>query len=167
MKQEQKQFKVTNEMLANHQQRFRNFLFDYAGQILLMFLILFVVAVVSIITENKALLVYFEKMNEVAQYTFAMCISLVYYNVWEILVARTPGKYITGTMVVDENGEKPGYQMIMMRSLCRLIPFEILSFFGNPCRGWHDSLSNTYVVDIKLMEEKKQLFYFFENSKSE
>jgi hypothetical protein len=31
----------------------------------------------------------------------------------------------------------------LLRSLCRLIPFEVFSGFGVP---WHDSLTNTMVV---------------------
>jgi hypothetical protein len=64
--------------------------------------------------------------------------------------------------VVDENGNKPEYQTIMIRSLCRLIPFDALSFLGATSRGWHDSISRTYVVQKNLLEEKKELFNSFE-----
>ena len=53
------------------------------------------------------------------------------------------------------NGEEPKPKAIMIRSLCRLIPFDALSFLGTNGKGWHDNLSNTYVVDITAFESKK------------
>lgn len=58
---------------------------------------------------------------------------------------RTIGKYITGTIVVKEDGETPGFKDYFLRSLCRIIPFEIFSFLGET--GWHDSISKTRVVN--------------------
>jgi uncharacterized RDD family membrane protein YckC len=39
-----------------------------------------------------------------------------------------------------------------------LIPFEQFSFFGEDGKGWHDSISKTYVVDIAKYEAKKATF---------
>ncbi|MBC8643239.1 RDD family protein [Flavobacterium lindanitolerans] len=75
------------------------------------------------------------------------------------LFSRTIGKFITKTVVVNINGEKPDTQEILVRSLCRLIPFETFSFLGAPNKGWHDSISKTYVVNKELLEKKKELFY--------
>ena len=61
--------------------------------------------------------------------------------------------------MVDINGEKPGTQEILIRSLCRLIPFDAFSFLGAPDKGWHDSISKTYVVKKTLLEDKKKQFY--------
>ena len=55
-----------------------------------------------------------------------------------------------------EDGSKPIFQDIFLRSLCRFIPFEVFSFLGSEGRGWHDSMSNTYVVDIAKFEAKKK-----------
>lgn len=71
---------------------------------------------------------------------------LFYYVFFESLTGRTPGKLLTGTRVVDEQGQKPSFGQILGRSLARMLPFEPLSFFGAENRGWHDSLSKTYVV---------------------
>lgn len=84
-----------------------------------------------------------------------------YYVVAEGVFGSTVGKFITGTVVVDENGNKPGWGIILKRSLCRLIPFEIFSFLGSPSRGWHDSISNTYVVNKKDLENEVKLFHEF------
>ena len=73
-------------------------------------------------------------------------IVLFYFVFFESLIGRTPGKLLTGTRVVDEQGQKPSFGQILGRSLARMLPFEPLSFFGAENRGWHDSLSKTYVV---------------------
>ena len=154
----QKKFQVTEGLLASHAQRFLNLLMDYIAQLFL-FIIAFIIAgVIAQMNGDKDFMVNFVK-NDMAQYTFVTCISLFYYNVFEIFFARTVGKYITQTIVVDENGEKPNHETILVRSLCRLIPFEIFSFLGMPSRGWHDSISKTYVVNKNLLDEKKKQFY--------
>ncbi len=154
----QKQFTVTEEILASHRERFLNLLMDYVGQIFL-YIIAFVIAgTIAQANGNKDFMANFVK-NDIAQYTFATCVTLFYYNVFEIFSARTIGKFITQTIVVDENGEKPNHERILVRSLCRLIPFEMFSFLGMPARGWHDSISKTYVVNKNLLEEKKKQFY--------
>jgi uncharacterized RDD family membrane protein YckC len=153
-----KQFKVTEELLASHSQRFLNLLMDYIAQLFL-FIIAFTVAVTIAETNgNKEFMANFVK-NDISQYTFVACIALVYYNVFEIFFARTVGKFITQTIVVDENGEKPNHERILIRTICRLIPFETLSFIGMPARGWHDSISKTYVVNKNLLDERKKHFY--------
>ncbi len=154
----QKKFTITAEILTSHSQRFLNLLMDYIGQLFL-FIISFSIAVTIAETNgNKDFAANFVK-NDIAQYTFVACISLVYYNVFEIFFARTIGKFITHTIVVDENGEKPNHERILVRTLCRLIPFEILSFIGMPARGWNDSISKTFVVNKNLLDEKKKQFY--------
>ena len=157
----QKKFRVTQELLASHSQRILNLLMDYIAQLFL-FIIAFSIAIaIAESNGNKEFMTNFVK-NDIAQYTFVACISLFYYNVFEIFFARTLGKLITQTLVVDENGEKPNHEAILIRSLCRLIPFEMLSFLGMPARGWHDSISKTYVVNKNLLDEKKKQFYALE-----
>ena len=56
----------------------------------------------------------------------------------------TPGKCATNTVIVNEAGNRPNFGQILGRTFARLIPFDALSFFS--ARGWHDSLSGTYVV---------------------
>lgn len=154
----QKKFMVTAEIMASHSQRFLNLLMDYIAQLFLFIIAFTVAAVIAESNGNKEFMANFVK-NDIAQYTFVTCIALFYYNVFEIFFARTIGKFITQTIVVDEIGEKPNHEQILTRTLCRLIPFEILSFLGMPCRGWHDRISKTYVVNKELLDEKKKQFY--------
>lgn len=68
---------------------------------------------------------------------------------------RSIGKYFTKTKVVMEDGSVPKTTDIILRTLCRLIPFNAFSFFNDEARGWHDSMSDTYVVDIEKFEAKR------------
>jgi uncharacterized RDD family membrane protein YckC len=72
----------------------------------------------------------------------------LYYILFEGLWGQSIGKMITRTKVVDKQGNKPGLGAVVIRAVCRLIPFEPFSFFGKSKRGWHDTLSDTYVVKI-------------------
>jgi uncharacterized RDD family membrane protein YckC len=156
------QFEVTDEILASQGQRFLNLLLDYVGQIALMLLLGVLIGVLSVVMGNPQLATMFDNMNTLTEYGFTIVLVLIYYNLFEIFTSRTLGKFITKTIVVDENGNTPEYQTIMIRSLCRLIPFDALSFLGATSRGWHDSISRTYVVQKNLLEEKKKLFNSFE-----
>lgn len=155
----QRQFTVTEELYATHTQRFLNWLADMVMQILLLFVVLVFIMAIAEANGNKELQHYIINMNTVAQYTASAMITLLYYNLFEIIFSRSVGKFITNTIVVDENGNTPDYQTIMVRSLCRLIPLYGISLLGIPPRGWHDSISKTYVVAKKELEEKKRLFY--------
>ncbi|MCJ7933220.1 MAG: RDD family protein [Chryseobacterium sp.] len=72
---------------------------------------------------------------------------LYYFLMENYLDGRTVGKYITGTKAISTDGTKPTTQQIVYRNLARLIPFDGLSFFG--VNGWHDSWSDTRVIDLK------------------
>ena len=69
----------------------------------------------------------------------AFLITVAYYLILESLTSRTLGKFITGTYVVTHEGLKPGFATILGRTLCRLIPLEILSFLFSSI-GQHDWL---------------------------
>jgi hypothetical protein len=70
---------------------------------------------------------------------------IIYYCLFESLWQRTPGKFLTGTKVVNLDGSKPSFLRILGRSFARYIPFDNLSFLFMT-RGWHDYLSKTLVV---------------------
>ncbi len=70
---------------------------------------------------------------------------LGYYTLIEsITQGKTLGKYITGTRAVKEGGSPITLGDAFMRSICRLVPFEVLcAFGGNP---WHDRWTKTMVI---------------------
>ena len=88
-----------------------------------------------------------EKYPRSIDYLFKSIIGIIYYSVFEATTGRTVGKFITKTKVVNEKGEKPNFGMTLIRSLCRYIPFEPLSFLGSDNSGWHDKLSKTKVIE--------------------
>jgi uncharacterized RDD family membrane protein YckC len=71
---------------------------------------------------------------------------IVYYLFFEGLFQATPGKFITGTRVVDLDGNKPSFAQILGRTFARFVPFEPFSFFSDTEDGWHDRWSGTRVV---------------------
>ncbi|MBW1297916.1 RDD family protein [Aquimarina litoralis] len=72
-----------------------------------------------------------------------------YYSIMEIKFQKTIGKFITKTKVVKMNGEKPTEGDIIARTLCRLIPFDRISFVFVK-NGIHDFLSKTTVVKDQM-----------------
>jgi len=73
-------------------------------------------------------------------------LSITYYIFLEGLTGRTIGKLITQTRVVNATGDSPSFGQVVGRSFARIIPFEAFSFLFGDSRGWHDTLSKTYVV---------------------
>jgi len=80
-------------------------------------------------------------------------IYLLYYISLEAGFGQTLGKLVTGTKVVNKDSTSLTLERVIGRALCRLIPFEILSFVGRRPRGWHDSISKTMVISIKSSSE--------------
>ncbi len=87
------------------------------------------------------------------------CFAVVYYLIFENLFGRTVGKFLTGSIVVNEYGIKPNFTTVFTRTVCRLIPFDALSFLGESGRIWHDSISKTYVVEKNDLEKEMEIFY--------
>lgn len=161
-----KPFRVTNDIVASLAQRFVNWLIDMIVQTILLLILFTIIVTIAHSYGNKTLASYL-LLNPIGQFTFGAIIRLIYYIFLETLTARTLGKVITQTIVVDENGNPPTHEVILIRSLCRLIPFYEVSFFGIPPRGWHDSLSKTFVVDKRMLEEAKRKFYSLQETKTE
>ena len=78
---------------------------------------------------------------------------LYYYLSEKFLNGRTIGKYVTGTKAVTILGGKPSNSDLLKRTFSRLVPFDALSFLGN--NGWHDSWSDTRVVNFKDLENAR------------
>lgn len=80
----------------------------------------------------------------------------LYYFVFEtLLVGKTPAKYLTNTRVVDLDGYPASQSSLIIRSLCRMVPFERYSYLFNYEKGWHDVWSKTMVIDEKQSKIKK------------
>jgi uncharacterized RDD family membrane protein YckC len=89
--------------------------------------------------------------NTVGVYALSYMVSifnyLVYYAISEQgFKGRTLGKLITGTKVVRTDLKELTFKDVLLRTLSRLVPFEVFSGFGVP---WHDSWTNTTVVKAR------------------
>lgn len=120
--------------------RFATFFIDYIVNYAVGFGVMFSAMVAFGATATRAL-------EGVSGILFGVILWFCYYVLFEGIWGRTPGKFVCGTVVVSKDGTKPTLGRIALRTVCRLIPFEPFSFFGE--RGWHDSLSDTYVVSAR------------------
>ena len=76
-------------------------------------------------------------------------LMVIFYVFFEYNWQKTPGKFITKSIVVDYDGNKPDFKTILLRSVYRIVPFEAISFIGKKHKGWHDVWSKTLVVEDK------------------
>lgn len=76
---------------------------------------------------------------------------VMYHALFEHFFGKTPGKFLTKTKVVKKDGSNPTFMNILGRNTARLIPFDPLSYLFSD-RGWHDQISDTYVVVDKKIK---------------
>lgn len=75
---------------------------------------------------------------------------------------RTVGKYITGTRAISTDGTEPTLYDYFIRNISRFVPFDVFSFLGGE-NGWHDSWSDTRVINIKKYKAETQMKSEIEN----
>lgn len=122
---------------ADKGRRFGTLVVDYIGFILLSFVV-GVILGAAFGSRGGAI------MAKIPGLVFGAAVVFAYYMFFEGIWGRTPGKFAFGTRVVAESGGPPSTMAIVKRTLCRFIPFEAFTFFGE--RGLHDRLSDTRVV---------------------
>jgi uncharacterized RDD family membrane protein YckC len=97
---------------------------------------------------------FFEQYGEkTILYTISIPSILIYYFLLEGIFNTSAGKCATNTIVVDADGNKASVGRRIGRSFCRLIPFDAISFLGGGARGWHDTITGTYVVNCINKDE--------------
>ncbi len=72
---------------------------------------------------------------------------LLYYLFFEGVFKITIGKLITRTKIIGLDGNKISFYNALTRTLCRLIPLEPFSYLSNKEFGWHDSITNTRIIN--------------------
>lgn len=147
---------ITDDVLAGRGKRFLNFIIDT----LFYYVLSYGMGIGIGILYNLGIegpLLWLMESSQLTQTLLGIVIVLLYYIIMESLTSKSIGKFITGTRVVTDEGTRPEAGIIALRTLCRCIPFEAFSFFNEQSRGWHDSLSDTYVVDEKKFKEAQQL----------
>lgn len=126
--------------------RFFNWLID---RIVIM-AIAVLLGIVVALTGNQAAIEWLENVDRITDILVTWLLLVSYYTLMEGLFGFTVGKLITNTRVVDEFGRAPTVRKALLRSLCRLIPFNAFSLLmsdDETRRGWHDSIPKTYVVN--------------------
>ncbi len=89
-------------------------------------------------TEDEAIL-------ELIGYIVFLTGFFGYFIFTEFKYQKTFGKYLTKTKVVTIDNKKPSLNDILIRTFCRLIPFDNVSYLFTR-DGFHDRLSNTTVI---------------------
>ena len=87
-------------------------------------------------------------------YIFIYGFITLYYLIVEGIFNTSIGKTILGNVIVNNIAEKPSIGQRIGRTFARLIPFDAFSFLFIS-RGWHDSLTRTYVVKAEQYSEKE------------
>lgn len=88
---------------------------------------------------------YSNDPNQSLSSVYYILVGVPYYVIMEHTFGKTVGKFITRTKVVKEDGSSPNVVNLIGRNFARYIPFNGLSFLFAD-KGWHDSLSKTYVI---------------------
>ncbi|WP_125722101.1 RDD family protein [Flavobacterium ustbae] len=151
---------LDDTLLVSAGARFVHYIVDVIIFFIIMVVLGTIIGIMSALFGTNSFANSADSSNELVLNIISIIILIIYYTVMEGLFGRSVGKFLTGSVVVDENGEKPDFGTILKRSLCRLIPFDAFTFLGGS-RGWHDSISNTYVVDKKGLDESKKIFHDF------
>lgn len=131
---------LINLQVANKGKRFVNNLLDG------IFAYSFMKFIISIIVIFSPDVIKSFENNQEVQLIFILISTIAYYLLFEGISGRTMGKLFTQTKVVDSEGKKPDFSTILLRTFCRFIPLNALSFLF-ATKGWHDALSKTSVVD--------------------
>jgi len=137
---------------ASRGERFANYLID---NLLMRFALSYLTGMivgkigVAVAPEFMARLIYENNMMNLLllSYLIAIFNYIIYYTLCEKLFkGQTLGKLITKTKAIRADGEELTFKDALLRSLCRLVPFEAFSGFGDP---WHDTWTKTMVVKTK------------------
>jgi len=153
-----KPFSVDEEIMASGWQRFGNYVVDMIFIYIIIILLFIFFGLISSFFDSNEFMEWLDNMGDLEFYLIFSSLVLIYFIFFETITSRSLSKYITGTIVVFEDGSKPDFGTITKRTLCRFIPLDALSFFASDARGWHDSISDTYVVSKKGLETKMKLF---------
>jgi uncharacterized RDD family membrane protein YckC len=131
---------------ASSGKRFANFLVD---RILLYVVWTFALNKLAIKLIVSFGLYYEDRVTLILwSWLFALAFDILFYAVLESLTnGKTPGKLITRTRAVNDDGSRISARTALLRSLSRAVPFEAFSALGAVSYPWHDRWTKTYVID--------------------
>jgi uncharacterized RDD family membrane protein YckC len=135
------------QKMASQGKRFANYILDFIFLLAFSFIFGIILGVI-LLNISPSSLQSIDEDNKLLNYSLNILAGIIYYSTLEVLTGRTIAKYITGTKVVTLTGEKPDYRTILIRTICRYIPFNAFSFLGSDGSGWHDKISKTRVINV-------------------
>lgn len=131
---------------ASNWQRLANWILDLLAYYLVLFMFFVGVGIVIAINEPDT---YEETIDGLSELFYNLMFIVTYLLFMTCIEGftkgRSLGKWITRTKVVNYHGQPINFKQAFLRSLCRFVPFEVLSIFfsGTP---WHDTWTNTQVI---------------------
>lgn len=149
---------LDERLKASERKRFVGAIIDFIFVIVSIFISGFIIVIIGNVF-NWDIFSIWERFVTDTTYLAFFTFLLFNYLFMEWFFGGTMGKFATGTTIVTENGLKPSFIKILIRTLCRLIPLDVLSFLGKSGRFWHDSISKTYVVIKHDLEKDMEIFY--------
>jgi len=124
--------------------RLANLVLDVIGFYALMFVVGIGLAAYGLVTDVDSFNESY-RSSILAEYALSYFVYVLYFTLAEGLTkGRSLGKLITGTVAIKEDGSAFTWKDALMRSLCRIVPFEPFSAFGYA--PWHDKWTQTTVV---------------------
>lgn len=147
-----KHLKIIEDNKASKGIRLANYIIDIIALMIINFFLSLISILLYNITSNSFFFYFYNNNSFLWEYMMGTFIASMYYFVWEHFSGgKTLGKLITNTKAVSIDGTSPTTTQILYRSLCRAVPFNALSFFGQ--NGWHDSWTETRVINIRKYNE--------------
>lgn len=146
------EFNQRNYEPASNSKRFANYLIDSFGYLVFTLMLGIAYGAYYFMTGSNSLFLLEDESitSTILEWGISMVLIAFYYILNEYFFnGKTLGKWITKTRAVTMDNRKMDFWTIVKRSFARLIPFEQFSFLDEKPYGWHDSLSNTKVIEDK------------------
>lgn len=153
-----KYLQIIDRHRATKGMRFANILVDRIAFNLIFFALGLVGGILDGIFGMYYFTKFFDQLAELGRVADIIITSIIFFFYIFLIEyftkGRSLGKYITGTKVIMTDGKESTLGDYFIRNITRLVPFDALSFLGE--NGWHDSWSDTRVINIKNYEAEKQ-----------
>lgn len=150
-----KHLRIVEDNRASSSIRFANYIID----LIVLIIINTILSFASILIYSYTSISFFYFYNNgglLWEFFTGNLVSFIYYFLWEKYSnGRTVGKYVTNTRTISIDGNDVTTQQVLYRTLSRIVPFDALSFLGGG-NGWHDSWSDTRVINVKNYLAEKQ-----------
>ncbi|NOR86397.1 MAG: RDD family protein [Bacteroidales bacterium] len=117
--------------------RLAHFVVDSIGYLIVALILSFVIELLAVRQEPLTI--------HLPSYGILILAFFLYFVVMEYKFQKTVAKFLTKTKVVMNDGSKPELNEVFLRTACRLIPFDTVSYLFTR-NGFHDRLSNTNVI---------------------